>query len=276
MTLLAQCDLKGADAWTVACECASLGDPTMLDDLKAGLKIHNIVALIYEDSKCAAFDRCDFKVASKSIDENHWRYHACKKVVYETFYGASPNKMMEGILKDSYSKGNEPVYVAPSICDEIQKVAVFTRYPGIRKRFKWYENMLLSTGQLVTEIGHVRTFHGRKADWKGGVRSINQDTLREALAEKPQLVTTHMAKRALHNCWYDTENYNDDGSLKVRPLLTVHDSGIFAFEESLKEFARAKLKAWWNNPVTISDIEVTIPFSGTFGRDWSMKECELI
>ncbi len=32
-----QCDLAGADGWTVAAECASLGDPTMLNDYLAGI-----------------------------------------------------------------------------------------------------------------------------------------------------------------------------------------------------------------------------------------------
>jgi hypothetical protein len=274
MTLLAQCDLKGADAWPVACECAFLGDPTMLDDLKAGLKIHNIIALIYGDSINGFLSRQEFKRLSKSIDENHWRYHACKKVAYGSFYGMAPLKMSEGILKDSYSKGGEPVYVAPEICAEIQRVAVFTRYPGIKKRFKWYEEMLLSTGRLVTEIGHVRTFHGRKSDWKGGVRVVNQDTLREALATKPQIITTHMIKRACHRAWYDPENYNEDGSLKMRILLTVHDSKIDALDESEKEFCRIKSRQWFDNPITIMGIMVTIPFSGQISRSWAMRKDE--
>jgi hypothetical protein len=32
-----QCDLAGADAWTIACWCARMGDRTMLDDLLAGV-----------------------------------------------------------------------------------------------------------------------------------------------------------------------------------------------------------------------------------------------
>jgi hypothetical protein len=275
-TLMAQCDLKGADAWTVACECASLGDPIMLDDLKAGLKIHNVVALIYEDRDNATLDRPAFKGFSKFIDENHWRYHACKKVTYGSFYGMQSQKMMEGILKDSYGKGGVPVYVAPKICDEIQQVAVFTRYPGIKLRFKYYEKMLLNEGRLVTETGHVRTFQGRKADWKGGVRVVNADTHREALATEPQLMTTYVNNLAIRNCWYDEENYKEDGSLRVRPLLTVHDSGIYALDEEDKEFAKVKLRQWYTNEITIAGIKVTIPFSGTIGTDWSMKESEPI
>jgi hypothetical protein len=275
-TLQAQCDLKGADAWTVACECAALGDPTMLDDLKAGLKIHNITALIYEDSDYARGSRDYLKEHSKFIDENHWRYHACKKVTYGSFYGMAPQKMSEGILKDSYSKGGEPVWVDPKLCAEIQQVAVFTRYPGIKRRFKWYENILLSTGRLATPGGHIRTFQGRKADWKGGVRSVNQDTLREALATLPQWVTTWSVKKAIHRAWYDRENYNADGSLKVRILLTVHDSLLSALDSSLKEWAKGKLREWFANEVEISGIRVTIPFSGTLGADWGMKECEAV
>lgn len=577
MTLLAQCDLKGADAWTVACECASLGDPTMLDDLKAGLKIHNITALIYENSANASLDRPALKLASKSIDENHWRYKACKQVCYgcytkghevltpdgwikiedltpgvkimvygnqnrcawfeapsrltafpytgtlynfeghsyssevtgdhkipyttnqipkhclaaemavrkacdlptaayfeagkqpvfypelvaafqadgsknkkghitfgfrkrrkvdrvchfldvwripyrkylygkdwritisdklhrehitkwgksasaqmltwtpecldrflnelehwdghrqgaivsvssvdknhlewldtllhlrgrngcmeprsytsgfgstvwrlhlnhrtyadrasmevttrevidepvycptvstgfimvrrkgkiyasgNSFYGMAPQKMMEGILKMSYGTSGIPVYVSPKICDEIQRLAVFTRYPGIKLRFKHYETMLLNEGRLVSEIGHIRTFQGRKADWKGGVRVVNADTHREALATKPQLVTTYVNNLALRNCWYDQENYRDNGSLRVRPLLTVHDSGIYALDEEDKEFAKVKLPVWYANEITIAGVKVTIPYSGTIGVDWGMKESE--
>lgn len=42
-----QCDLSGADGWTVAAHCASLGDPTMIDDYYAGLKPAKIVALMH-------------------------------------------------------------------------------------------------------------------------------------------------------------------------------------------------------------------------------------
>jgi hypothetical protein len=41
---IGKCDLKGADGWTIGAYMAMLGDSTMLEDLKFGLKPAQIVA----------------------------------------------------------------------------------------------------------------------------------------------------------------------------------------------------------------------------------------
>lgn len=277
--LLAQCDLKGADSWTIACHCAALGDPTMLDDLRAGMKIQSILVLLYERGEGVnALDRGELKsLCTTTVNGDSWQYHACKMVLYGSSYGMAPDKMSEGILKNSYKDDGQPVYVPPATCKDIQERAMFVRYPGIRLWHKeWEKELIHGHGQLRSSVGHIRTFHGRKWDWQGGVRVVNRETQREALASEPQLITTYCIKLAQERCWYDEANRNDDDSLKVRPLLTVHDSFISRFDESLKEFARVKLHEWFDNPVTIAGITVTIPFAGTFGRGWDMKEGEVI
>lgn len=76
-----QCDLAGADGWSVAAHCARFGDPTMLDDYRAGLKPANIIALMYEfGADITRCDRAALKAAGKLVDKDGWLYFACKRV----------------------------------------------------------------------------------------------------------------------------------------------------------------------------------------------------
>jgi hypothetical protein len=209
------------------------------------------------------------------VDGEGWLYHACKAVVYGSSYGMAADKMSVGLLTTSYKNGGLPVYVNPKLCQDIQEKAFFIRYPGIKLWHKEWEHILVyGKGQLTTSGGHVRTFHGRKWDWQGGMKVVNRETHREALASEPQWVTTFCIKLAQERCYYDPENRREDGGLKIRPLLTVHDSILARFDASDKLFARTKLCQWLDNPVAIAGITVTIPFSGTIGRSWDMKESE--
>ena len=61
---LFQCDLSGADGWTVAAHSAALGDSTMLDDYLGGLKPAKLIALFHEKPQCGKLTREDLLEAS--------------------------------------------------------------------------------------------------------------------------------------------------------------------------------------------------------------------
>jgi hypothetical protein len=78
-----QRDLEGADSWTVAAECAALGDSTMLEDLKAGLKPAKILCLLYlKGPEVNTWDRGQIKAALKETSMEAWLYPGAKAVVH--------------------------------------------------------------------------------------------------------------------------------------------------------------------------------------------------
>jgi len=83
---LYQFDLEGADNWTVAAECARLGDATMLHDLEAGLKPAKILSLIVHlgPEKVQGMTRDEIKRSLKELagEMPKWLYPACKAAVH--------------------------------------------------------------------------------------------------------------------------------------------------------------------------------------------------
>lgn len=71
--LMAQCDLKGADGWTVAARCAQLGDRTMIDDLTAGIRIPSLLSLLMGGASFpASMPRAELRALCKAVAKD-WR-----------------------------------------------------------------------------------------------------------------------------------------------------------------------------------------------------------
>jgi hypothetical protein len=259
-----QRDLEGSDAWGVAAYCAMLGDTTMLDDNKAKLKPAKILARIYEDGPSVnQLTREQLKIECAKVDGEGWLYFACKRVLHGSNYGMGKATMASQILTDSYKLLGEPVWLEPALCDRIQKQAFFVRYPGVQRWHKWMENELRTKGVLVTSTGFQRRIFGRKD---------SHDTLKECLSFYPQYFTTYSIKCTLSRQWSDPENRRDDGSLRVEPLLLVHDSNVGQAPLEEREFASRKLAEWFDNKVTIATTTLTIPASSTWGMDWKHQD----
>ena len=63
-------------------------------------------------------------------------------------------------------------------------------------------------------------------------------------------------------------------SFRIEPLHTVHDSLVTQWRKEDREFARRKLREWFDNPLTIAGVTVTIPVDSEVGPDWGMAEGE--
>src|SRR5436189_4973 len=111
-----QCDLSGADGWTVAAHCLRHVDPTMWDDYHAGLKPARIIALMYEHGGQIPNTRDDLKEMCKSVDDDGWLYFACKRIQHASNYGVQEKTVSKQIMVDSYKITGTPVYVDPSTC----------------------------------------------------------------------------------------------------------------------------------------------------------------
>lgn len=263
---IGQRDLSNSDAYTVAAFCAMLGDTTMLDDLRAKIKPANVLARIYEvGSSVNQMTREQLREECKQVDGEGWLYFACKRVLHGSNYGMGKVTMANQILTDSFKLLGEPIWLEPAACERIQERAFFVRYPGVRRWHEWMGRELREKGVLVTSTGFQRRVFGRKDD---------HSTLKELLAHYPQYFTTLAIKstllspRGAPRQWDDPENRRADGSLRVEPLLLVHDSNVSQWRVEDTDFARAKLSAWFQNEVVVANQTLTIPAGGTFGPSW--------
>jgi uracil-DNA glycosylase family 4 len=259
---LFQCDLSGADGWTVAAHCKRLGDPTMFNDLQFGLKPAKIIARMYEGVNVAVLTREQIKVECEKVDPDGWLYMACKRVYHGTDYMMGKLTMSDQILEDSWKYGEEPVYVPPNVCEDLQ-ILTLQRYIGIRVWQRWVQEQLKNHRQLTSANGHTRRFTGRPND---------HGTWKQALADEPQNVTTYVTKLALEKMWIDPTNQEPDGSLIVEPLHTVHDSLVGQFPIDLVDWSLPKIRTYFDNQIVIAGERLVIPFEGAYGTSWHPKD----
>jgi uracil-DNA glycosylase len=274
---LFQCDLSGADGWTVAAHCRACGDPTMWDDYLAGLKPAKIIAAMYEfGAQVNSWPRERIKEYCDKVDQDGWLYFACKRVQHGTNYFLGKQTMSDQILKDSYKLLGEAILVEPVMCAKLGDLYL-QRYPGVKL---WHERMrqqLKSKGFLLSASGHKRTFFGRK-DGEGA-----NETLRQMAADEPQNNTTYATNLALHKLWSDPENrYGEEVtvsrgsvtqkreriSLRIQPLHQVHDALIGQFRKDETAWACNKIRGYFNNKLVIAGQEIVIPFEGAYGPSW--------
>ena len=261
--LMFQCDLSGADGWTVAAHCKALGDSTMWNDYLFGLKPARIIAAMQvaqaKGHSITRLPREELAAYIKQCEIPSWLYEACKAVQHGSNYGMKKNTMSSNILKQSWKKSGAPLYVSPSDCEALQNLYLNHRYIGVSRWHAAIEKQLRTTAKLPCCSGHTRTFFGRLND---------NTTVQAALAHEPQANTTYVTNKALERLWNDPENRRPDNSLIIEPLHQVHDALIGQYDESIADWANAKIREWFNNPVTIAGTELIIPFEGGYGSDW--------
>lgn len=262
-------DENGADGFSVAAFAKSLGDSTMMDDLEAGLKVAKIVALMMLHGPVVnTWTREQIREASKAISEEAGPEYPTSKVIqHMSAYGGGPAKMSDQILENSVKKGSgEPIYIEPAKCKLIQQNYYFGRYPGIPRWHDWGARELVNAGQLTICNGFTRKFYGRKTD---------KNVVNEFLSHTPQAVTTYCILLALSRQWSEASNRREDGSLRVEPLLLVHDSNVSHWRQEDTDYAKTMLREWFKNKVVVAGQEFIIPASGGYGVDWKNTESKL-
>ena len=264
-----QCDLAGADGWTVAAHCLQMGDPTMYEDYMYGLKPAKIIALLHLYGKeVNSWSRDKLKDESKAINEDGpggWLYFTCKRAQHASCYLVGGKQMSATILSDSYKKDGKLLNVTPLQCKTLQDLFMRVRYVGIlswQNKIKTIVTQSRGYPELPCASGHVRKFFGKPRD---------HSTLREACAHEPQANTTYATNLAALNLWNDPENRNGDGSLIIEPQHQVHDALCGQFPIEKTEWAVSKLKSYFNNTLSIAGMDVVIPFDGFYAPSWG--EC---
>jgi DNA polymerase len=250
-----QCDLSGADAWTVAAWCAKLGDRTMLDDMLSGIKVAKVIASMFLDGpEIAGLDRLTLKSYANKISKEDPIYFGSKCVQHGSNYGMGKILMSATIFIQSEGKVN----LAARDCQKLQDL-YFKRYPGVKRWHTFVQSRLAHTGSFTSASGHIRTFSGNRTA---------HDTFKQALANEPQENTTYATNLAAYNLWNDPENRNTDGSLIIEPLHQVHDALCGQFPIDRTEWAVQKIRSYFNNTLVIADELIKIPFEGGYGSSW--------
>lgn len=258
-----QCDLSGADTWTVAAHSARLGDDTLLKDLQAGLKPAKILMVAMDLgnhvigwNQDQLLVECNKLKIPKDPTERLFKvYAAAKATIHGSNYNMGPKLMSDTIF--IRSKGE--IFVQQQLCQHLQTL-YFQRYPGVKFWLRYIEQELVQKGKLTGAAGHTRIFFGRRRD---------QSTLRQALSDEPQQNTTYVTNLALRNMYYAEWNRRSDFPVfHVEPLHTVHDSAVGQFRIDSAEENVGLIKRAFDNPITIAGQTITIPYDGGYGPSW--------
>ena len=268
-----QCDLSGADGWTVAARASQLGDPTMLDDYRAGIKPAKVIALMYMQMQGQLphvsvnindLPRDEVKRLTKVTDIPDSLYAVCKAVQHGSSYDMGPNTMANNILLQTFKKSSDlnVLWVPPNDCKKVQLV-FFKRYPGVLHWQRWVQQQLNRNSTLTCASGHVRTFFGRPG---------NDQTYKAAYAHEPQANTTYATNLAMQKLWQDPENRTTTGDLIIQPLHSVHDALCGQFPIERTDWAVAKIRSYFNNALSIGNERIVIPYEGGYGTSWYHTE----
>jgi DNA polymerase family A len=251
-----QCDLKGSDGWTIGAHLASLGDSSMLDDLRTGIKPAARICymLRHGNSSLLGKTREEVKELLKEIKKDDWDYFSSKVGIWGICYLMGPDLLARQIAEESYGK----VWLSRSEVKDFHN-AVFTGY-NVRLWHRWMENSLNKKPELLSPSGHLRRFFDRK-----------ESRLGQALAHEPQSVTTYATNLAAYKLWTDKENRETMDKvqmLRIKPLHQVHDALIGEFKIEDTSWAIGRIKSYFLNEIIIAGIPITIPFDGSYGESW--------
>lgn len=268
---MAQCDLKGSDGWTIGAHLNALGDPTMLDDLKYGIKPAQRIAwmLLHGNHSLRNLQRDEILALVSGIDKNNPLYLLCKIGIWGICYLMGVDTLIDNINKQSDGKIN---MTRKEVADF--RLAVFDAYrPQL-----WHNDLarkLAKNPTLTSASGHTRRFYGR-----------HSEVLGEALADEPQQNTTYATNKAAERCWKDPENrtdrnvYSTSGKITrvpfvVEPLHQVHDAFVTQWHKSNTAWAIKKTFEWFDNPLIIAGQRIVIPFEGNYGPSWGDQPYKL-
>lgn len=266
-------DLEGADGWTVGACCARLGDSTMLDDMRAGLKPAQALAIAqlfgHHLIAAPASELLSYKKQFKQIvlEQEAQRgpkrtdYDVWKAVSHGSNYGMKKRTMHDNIFKKSAGE----LFIPEDDCQRFQQL-YYKRYKGLPK---WHEHtvtQLNSTGYIDAFSGTRRFFLGRH----------DNSTLRVMLSHAPQAHTSYATNALLEKLYYLPVNRYPDGlHLIIEPVNQVHDETDLIFPQPELERVREIFHSLTKFPMKYWGIEFEIPFEALYGDNWHDCENEL-
>jgi uracil-DNA glycosylase family 4 len=273
-----QCDLAGADAWTVAAHCARLGDTTMLDDMRSGIKVAKVVTGMFRNGpEISRLERTALRDRTEGVSKTDPVYFGSKCCQHGTNYGMGKVLLSQTIFIQSEGLVN----ITAADAERLQNLYLM-RYYGVRMWHRWCEQELLTKGRLTSASGHTRIFYGRRKE---------HSTLKAFLAHEPQANTTYATNLAALRLWTDPQNrwgywrnrsdiepacadlvrlseQRHPDALVIEPLHQVHDALCGQFPKEVAQWATPKIREYFNNPLKIAGQDILIPFEGGYGDSW--------
>lgn len=252
-------DLAGADGWTVAAHCASLGDTTMIDDYRAGIKPYAVVAMMERYGReVNTWERPVLRDRIRDAHLSEMDKFINKRVQHGTSYGLGPDTGVQQILKDSWKFLGTPIYCSPTVF--AQRQALFRqRYFGINSWHTVAAQQLKRTAVLTAANGSLRQFFGRRHE---------ADTHRQWLAHEPQMNTAYATFLPLQRLWYSPANRTPADHLIIKPLLMFYDALLGEFPQDRLDWALAQLRDYFTNTITITGQPICIAYEGHYGTAW--------
>lgn len=234
-----QCDLSGADGWTVAAWCEKLGDPTMLNDYYAKRKPAKIIALLYlmstviaptlvrvrpnNDAEVAAIaTTLNMPLALMQIalasgtEVSRWSdttlNTASEFITEDGFYGwlyfackQVQHGSNYGLGKDKMSglilKSSYKQKGVPIVVTPFECMALQNLYMQRYPGVRRWQNRIKETVQHSRQIG-CASGHVRRMHG----RPTDHSTISTAWSHEPQANTTYATNLALWRLWHDPEN----------------------------------------------------------------------
>jgi uracil-DNA glycosylase family 4 len=254
---MVQCDLRGSDGWTIGAHLNALGDSTMLDDLRFGIKPAARICymLRHGNSSLHGKQRAEVKELLKEVTKESWDYFASKVGIWGISYLMGPDLLANQILEESNGK----IALSRSDIKNFHS-AVFDGY-HVKLWHDAMQRKLAKKPVIECCGGFRRRFFGRR-----------EEILGKALAHEPQFNTTLSTNKAAMKLWRDPEN-RVGTKLRCQPLHQIHDALLVQCPDEILDWTLVKLKYWFDNVLTIAGQQITIPFSCEVGKNWgSMKE----
>lgn len=263
-----KCDLKGSDGWTIGAWLHRLGDSTMLNDLRNGIKPAQRVAYMLRHgvSSLQGKSLSETYTLVQSINKDDWDYFALKIGIWGICYNMGPDLLGDVVYDESDGKielTRKDVAEFRAAVISAYRINIWHTYVAARLKEK---------PVMVSASGHCRRFYGHP-----------REILGNALANEPQENTTYATNLAAERLWMDPENrversYLDPkGKLRrvpfwVEPLHQVHDALIGQFPIEVTSWAVGKIQSYFNNPIEIAGQRIVIPFDGSYGLSWGDQD----
>lgn len=263
-------DLEGADGWTVGACCARLGDSTMLDDMRAGLKPAQALAIAqlfgHHLITQPASELLKYKKQFKQLMVEQEAQRGPKKTDYDVWkavshgsnYGMKKRTMHDNIFKKSAGD----LFVPEDECHRFQQL-YYKRYVGLPK---WHEH----TVTQLNSVGYIDAFSGTRRHFLG---RHDNSTLRVMLSHAPQAHTSYATNALLEKLFYLPVNRRLDGkALIIEPVNQVHDETDLIFMTHELDVAREIFHPLTKFPMKYWGVEFEIPFEAMYGDTWG--DCE--
>ena len=236
---LIEADLSGAEAWVTAACC---GDQDLLDRLRtSGFDIHKWTA-----SQIYRKDVADVTKQERVIG---------KMARHALNYGMGWSTFQANVNTEADSTG---VSLKAHEAKRIRE-AYHVLHPKLRLWHDMIHQTLMQTRQISNCFGRVRTFFGRHT------KELD-DIHRQAIAQEPQSTVADLLNMGMLNWW---KNY--DGKFG-RLIMQIHDAVVIEVPDHHVKITVAVIRKCLEIPITINDIQLTIPADVTVGRDWGHME----